>query len=134
MDIKHKYVLTTLRIIFGAFMIFASIAGFLGAKAIVSGSPMEGLTKADIEATTILWNTGILHLVKLTELVVGLMLVFNFLPALAAIFIAPLSIGFIVYNAMTGHFSSIPMTIVIALINIYFGYVYFDKYKALFQK
>ena len=133
MDMRNKYLLTTLRIVFGIFMIFSAVAGFISAKAITSGSPMEGLTQADVDATKILWSTGIIHLVKLVELVVGLMFLFNFLPALAAIFIAPLSIGFIVYNSMMTP-QYVPLTLLIALINIYFGYIYWDKYKALFRK
>lgn len=133
MDIRNKYALTTVRIIFGAFMIFASIAGYIGAKAIVSGSPMAGLTQVEIDATKIFWNTGILQLAKLMELVVGLMFIFNFLPALAAVFMAPISVGIVIYNAMMAP-QNLPISIIIALFNIYFGYVYFDKYKALFKK
>jgi len=134
MDLRNKYLLITLRLAFGALMIFASIAGFIGAKAMVSGSPMEGVSEQDIQATITLWNTGILHLVKLVELVSGLMFVFNFLPALGAIFMAPLSIGFVVYNILMGSTSGVVISVIIALINIYFGYVYWDKYKALFKK
>jgi len=134
MDLKNKYMLITLRLVFGAFMIFASIAGFIGAKAMVSGSPMEGVSEKDIQVTITLWDTGILHLVKLVELIAGLMFVFNFLPALAAIFMAPLSIGFVVYNILMGSTSGTIISMIIALINMYFGYVYWDKYKSLFQK
>lgn len=133
MNLKNKYLIIILRSLFGLFMIFAAVAGYFGAKSIVSGNPMEGLSQEDIEATKILWKTGILHLVKLVELVGGLMLLFNFFPALAILAFAPLSIGFLVYNAMMSP-QNIPLTIIIGLINIYFGYIYWDKYKQLFKK
>jgi len=72
-------------------------------------------------------------MIKITEAVAGLMLVINFLPALAAIFLAPVAIGIIIFNAVLSPMY-LPIALVVALIEVYFGYIYWDKYKALFTK
>ncbi len=127
MNLKHKYIFTTLRILLGLYLIFAGVAGFLGAKMIVSGTPMEGITEKDIEATTIYWETGIIQLAKLVELIVGLMFLFNFRIALATVMLAPLSIGIVVYLAMLAP-ANLIHGIILLLVNIYFTHISWDKY------
>ena len=132
MNLKNIYLQNTIRIVFGLFMIFAAVAGFMGAKSIVNGQPMEGISEKDIELTKAYWETGIIHLAKLMELVIGLMFIFNFLPALATVFLAPLSIGFIFYHSFASP-NMLPIPIVIILINLYFAYIHWDKYKPILK-
>lgn len=134
MNLNNKYLLTTIRILFGLFMIFAGVAGYLSAKSMVNGNPMEGVSEQDIEYTINLMDMGLLQLVKLVELVTGVMFIVNFLPALAAAMIAPLSVGFLVYNISVGSTAGTIISIIIGIINLYFAHVYWDKYKALFEK
>jgi len=65
--------------------------------------------------------------------VAGLMLVLNFLPALAAIFIAPIAVGVIVFNAMIAP-SYVVSGVILGVLDAYLGYAYWDKYKALFTR
>jgi uncharacterized membrane protein YphA (DoxX/SURF4 family) len=79
------------------------------------------------------WATGILQMIKVTEVVAGLMLVTGFLPALAAIFLAPICIGVIVFNARMAP-NYVISGIVISALTAYIGYVYWDTYRALFRR
>ncbi len=127
MNLRNRYLVITLRTLFGLFMLASGIGGLLAAKsAQASSDPMAVLTQS-------LWSMGILQMIKITEIVAGAMLLIGFLPALAAIFIAPVAVGIVVFGAVVEP-SVIPIGIVICLLNAYFGYVYWDKYKALFSR
>ena len=108
-------------------MIFSGVSGLL------AGVDAKGIPEPMVPIIKSFWDTGIFQMIKVTEIVAGLMLLFNFLPALAAIFTAPIAIGVIVFNASLSP-EFLPIGIVFAGLNTYFGYVYWDKYKALFRK
>lgn len=129
MNFRNKYLSTTIRTLFGLFMLFSGVSGLY---MFYTGS-MEGVPEAILPTFTEFKNSGILYMIKITETVAGLMLVINFLPALAAIFLAPIAIGIIVFNAMLSP-EFVPMGVVVALLDIYLGYLYWDKYKALFRR
>lgn len=119
----------TLRILFGAFMLFSGVSGLYAA---FSGT-MEGVPAEMVDFLTMLSESGIFYMIKVTETVAGAMILFNFLPALGVLFLAPVAVGIIVVNALLTP-AYLPMGIVVALFEIYFGYFYWDKYKALFIK
>ncbi len=127
MKFRHRYLIITVRVLLGLLLLFSGISGF------VMGRTPQGVPESMIPMLHILWDTGIFHMIKVTEIVAGLMLVIGFLPALAAIFVAPLSVGIIIVNAMIAP-SSLPLGIIVALFNIYLGYAYWDKYKTLFRR
>jgi len=109
------------------FMIFSGVSGLLG------GSSAQGIPAPMVEPMKVLWSTGIFQMIKVTEMVAGLMLVIGFLPALAAIFLAPIAVGIIVFTGrLTPAF--MPMGLFVCLCEAYLGYVYWDKYKALFDR
>ena len=125
MNFRNKYFAGTLRTLFGLFMIFSGVSGF------VVG--MEGVPEEMKAITQVFWNSGVFQLIKITEIAAGVMLAVNFLPALGAIFIAPIAVGVIVFNAMLSP-AYLPIGILVAILNAYLGYVYWDKYKVLFRK
>lgn len=127
MNFRNKYLVGTIRILFGIFFIFSGIGG------LYSGASMKGVPDAMVPTMQMLWAAGIVQMIKVTETVAGLMLVFSFLPALAAIFLAPICIGVIIFNARILPEYTI-IGVVISLVNIYLGYVYWDKYRALFKR
>ncbi len=124
-NFKNRYAVHTLRTLFGLFMIFSGVSGFLVG--------MEGIPEPMRVMTQALWDAGIFQMIKVTEIVSGLMLVLNFVPALAMLFIAPIAVGVIVFNANVSP-AYLPMGIVLAIFTAYFGFVYWDKYKAIFKK
>jgi uncharacterized membrane protein YphA (DoxX/SURF4 family) len=127
MDFRNKYLLTTVRVIFGLAMLASGISGLL------MGDSMENVPPDMVPFTQALWDSGIFQMIKVTEAVVGLMLITGFLPWLAAIFMAPVAVGIIVVNArLTPSFLFIG--IIVAALNIYLGYAYWEKYKGLFKR
>ena len=126
MNLKNKRLVIAVRVIFGLLLIFSGISGLLG------GPNAEGIPAAMQPIVQAYWDTGIFQMIKVTEVVAGLMLVVNFLPALAVIFVAPIAIGIIIFNAMLLP-AYVISGIIVALFEAYFGYVYWDKYKTLFQ-
>ena len=93
----------------------------------------EGIPPDLIEIMSNLQSSGLLYMIKITETIAGAMLVLNFLQALAAIFIAPIAIGIIVFNAMLSP-QFVIMGVIVTLLNAYLGYLYWEKYKALFKR
>lgn len=127
MNLKNKYLMNTIRIVFGLLMIFSGIGGFL------MGKNTEGVPEIMAEVTKALWNSGIFQMIKITEIIAGAMLVLNFLPALAVIFIAPIVVGIVIFNYMLSP-SYIFFGLILTLIEIYFIYIYWNKYKPIFEK
>lgn len=127
MNLRNKYLANTLRILFGLFILFSGVSGLL------AGNSMQGVPEAMIEPLSNLKEYGIFHMIKITEIVAGAMLILNIFPALAAIFLAPLAVGIIVFNSMMSP-QYLPTGIVVVLFEIYLGYLYWDKYKVLFKK
>ena len=127
MNLRNRKAVLTVRTILGLLFVFSGVTGFL------AGSSMKGIPEAMIPTMKVLWETGIFQMIKVTEIVAGLMLICGFLPQLAAIFIAPISVGIIIVNSRIAP-ANLGLGIVVALINIYLGYIYWEKYKALFAK
>lgn len=127
MNFRHKYLLITVRTLLGLLFVFSGIGGLMG------GGSMENVPAPMIPVMKVLFETGLFQMIKVTEIVAGIMLVAGFLPALAAIFLAPICIGVIVFNSrMSPQF--LPMGIIVSLADAYLGYAYWDKYKALFER
>jgi len=126
MDFRNKYLVMTIRILFGLFMVFSGVSGLL------AGPDAAGIPEPMMEVTQSFWSSGIFQMIKVTETIAGLMLVLNFLPALAAIFLAPISLGVVIFNARLAP-AFLPMGIILVLLTAYLGYVYWDKYKALLK-
>ncbi len=127
MNFRNRYLVMTIRILLGLMFLFSGVMGLL------SGKSMKGVPPTMIPTMQALWNSGIFQMIKITEIIAGLMLVIGFLPALAAIFVAPISIGVIVFNSMLMP-SFIMAGVVISAFNAYLGYAYWNKYKALFSR
>lgn len=127
MNLRNRRLVMVLRILFGLFMLFSGVSGFF-----VMGS-MEGIPEPQLAATQVLLDTGLFQLIKVAEVIIGLMLLINFLPWLAMVVMAPLSLGILVVNARISP-AFLPTAIIVLLFTGYFVYVYWDKYKPLFTR
>lgn len=127
MDFRNKYLVITIRSLFG----LALIA--FGAMGLFMQPPTEGMTPAMAAALQGMNDLGITKLIMVIELVAGLLIITGFLPAFGALLFAPIAVGILAV-----HIAKEPSTIVpglvIALLNAYLGYAYWDKYKAIFTK
>lgn len=129
MNLRNKKLVTTVRILLGLMFVFS------GASGLAAGfTGMEGKIPAPMLVTQMqLWDMGIFQMIKVTEIVGGLMLIFGFLPALALLFVAPICVGVIVYDLFTVP-SYLASGIVVSLMTAFLGYAYWDKFKGLFER
>lgn len=127
MNFRNKYLLTTVRVLTG--LLFA----FSGGAGLMAGSSTEGVPPALVPVMQMLWASGLLPMIKVTELVSGLMLVSGLFPSLAAIFLAPICVGVLVFNSRLMP-SFAPVGVVLCALDAYLGYAFWDKYKALFKR
>lgn len=127
MNLRNRKAVIAVRVLLGLFILFSGVSGLM------AGSSMEGIPQPMVEVMRVFWTTGIFHMIKITEIVAGLMLVSGFLPALAAIFLAPICIGVIIFNARMSP-AFLPTGIIVTILNAYLGYAYWDKYKKLFER
>lgn len=115
------------RIILGLMFLGSGVTGLM------AGQAMHGVPEMVVPASQSLWSMGIFQMIKTTEIVAGLMLVFGFLPALALLFVSPICVGIIVFNLRVAP-QYVASGIVVSILTAYLGYAYWDKYKAIFEK
>lgn len=127
MNYRHRGLVITIRTLLGLLFVFSGVTGLL------AGSSMEGIPPEILSVMQGLYASGIFHMIKITEIVAGLMLLFGFLPALAVLFVAPIAVGIIVVDSLLMP-QFVFVGIVVALLTVYLGYAYWDKYRALFQR
>jgi uncharacterized membrane protein YphA (DoxX/SURF4 family) len=127
MNYRNPKLVITLRTILGLFFIMSGVGG------LTSGHAMTGVPAPMVPYSQSLWEMGIFQMIKVTEIVAGLMFVTGFLPALAAIFVAPVCVGIIVFDLHIDA-SYLSAGIFVTVLNAYMGYAYWDKYKALFER
>lgn len=127
MNFRNKYAVNTVRILLGLLLLFSGVSGFM------MGPDYPGVPENMVVPTQALWDTGIFQMIKVTEIVVGLMLIIGFLPWLALLAVAPLAVGIAVVNArMTPAY--LPFGLLVGIMAVYLGYAYWDKYKHLFER
>lgn len=129
MNYRNKKAVITVRILLGLMFVFSGVSGMAAGL-----TGMEGKIPAPMLTTQMqLWDMGIFQMIKITEIVAGLMLIFSFLPALALLFVAPICVGIIVYDLFTVP-SYLASGIVVSLMTAYLGYAYWEKFKGLFEQ
>ena len=127
MNFRDRKLVITIRILLGLIFLFS------GASGLLSGTSMQGVPAFMVPYVQSLWAMGIYQMIKTTELISGLMLITGFLPALAAIFLAPICVGIIIFNARIAP-SFVIAGVVVSALDADLGYAYWDKYKALFKR
>ncbi len=125
MNFRNRTLVVTIRILLGLFILMSGVTGLM------AGPEMHTVPAPMAPTMMQLWDMGIFQLIKITEVVVGIMLVLGFLPALALLFLAPICVGVIVYNTMVAP-AYVTTGVIVTLLTIYLGYAYWDKYKAIF--
>lgn len=129
MNARNPNLVKVIRILFGLFMLFSGVSGLYAMHA---GS-FEGIPPDMVPMMQVLLKTGIIDFIKVTETVAGFMLVVGFLPWLAAIFLAPICLGVIIFNAHVAP-PFVITGVIISVFDAYLGYAYWHKYKALFER
>jgi uncharacterized membrane protein YphA (DoxX/SURF4 family) len=127
MNLGNRKLLITVRTLLGLMFLLSGIAGFMTA------SSMEGIPPAMVPYMQALVGSGIFYMIKVTEVVAGLMLVTGFLPALAALSLVPLCVGILIFNGLLSP-QNLWSGLVVSILTAYLGYAYWDKYRAIFQR
>ena len=127
MNFRNRKLRIVVRVILGLMFLGSGISGLM------AGYAMHGVPASMVAVSQSLWSMCIFQMIKITELVSGIMLITGFLPALAAIFVSPICVGIIVFDLHVAPGYLLP-GIIVSLLTAYLGYAYWDKYKALFQR
>jgi uncharacterized membrane protein YphA (DoxX/SURF4 family) len=127
MNARHKYLVIAIRTLLGLVMLLSGIFGLLG------GESPQGAPAQLAPTMHVFWASGIMQMIKVTEVVAGLMLVLGFLPWLATLFLAPDVVGIVIVNARL-YPAALPIGIAVFAMTAYLGYAYWDKYQALFRR
>jgi putative oxidoreductase len=126
-NFRKRYLVITLRIILGLMFIMSGITGLL------AGAEMHNIPEPMVAVSQQLWSMGIFQMIKITEIISGLMLIFSFFPALALLFVSPICVGIIVFDLHVAP-QYLPSGIFVTILTAYLGYAYWDKYKAIFNR
>lgn len=128
MNLRNRTLVVTVRTLLGLFILFSGVSGFWAGT-----HDMQMIPAPMVETQKQLWDMGLFQLIKGTEVVVGLMLIAGFLPALALLFLAPICVGILFYGLHIAPECLVAGGIV-TLLTAYLGYAYWDKYKAIFAR
>jgi putative oxidoreductase len=104
-----------------------------GISGLMTGNSTRGVPANMVAFTQVFWASGIFQMVKVTEIVAGLMLVVGFFPALATLFLAPDVVGIVIVNARLMP-SFLWLGVAVFVLTAYLGYAYWDKYKSIFTR
>lgn len=127
MNLRHRYLVTTIRVLLGLIMLASGVAGLL------MGNSTQGVPPQMVAFTQMFWASGIFQMIKVTEAVAGFMLVFGIFPALATLFLAPDVVGIVIVNARLMP-SFLWLGAIVFALTAYLGYAYWDKYTSLFTR
>lgn len=127
MNFRNKYAVNTVRILLGLLLLFSGVSGLM------MGRDAQGIPENMVLPMQVLYDTGIFHIIKITEVVVGVMLIIGFLPWLALLAVAPLAVGIAVVNARMQP-QYLPFGLLVGIFAVYLGYAYWHKYKPLFER
>ncbi len=122
-----KIAVLIVRILFGLlYAFFAAVVLFkipMGEQPAMTGNAktfMDGMMAAGY----------LLPLIKITELVCGILLLIGIFAPLATVIIFPISLNILCYHAFVGHDDMI-MAIFIVAANLFLAYAYREKYKPM---
>lgn len=127
MNFRNRYLVIAIRILLGLVMLASGVSGLM------MGNSTNGVPPNMVAFTRVFWASGIFQMVKVTEVVAGLMLVIGLWPALATLFLAPDVVGIVIVNARLMP-SFLWIGVIVFLLTAYLGYAYWDKYKPLFTR
>lgn len=127
MNLRNRRLVVTVRVLLGVVMFLSGVSGLL------MGNSTEGVPPQMVAFTQVFWASGIFQMVKVTEVVAGLMLVFGIFPALATLFLAPDVVGIVIVNARLMP-SFLWLGVIVFVLTAFLGYAYWDRYRPLFTR
>lgn len=122
-----KITIIIVRVLLGALFVFSAVV-------VLFNIPMQQpkLGEAATSFMTGLAATGyFMKLLKITELVCGLLLIVNRWAPLATVMLFPISLNIFFFHAFLTEPKEIPMSVVILLANLFLAYAYRKNYSGL---
>ena len=120
-----KILMVIVRTLMGLLFIFGSVAYFFN---LVTPPPMEGAIKSFNEGLAA--SGYFFTLLKVTELVCGLLLVSGYFVPLALVVLSPIIVNIFFVHAVLDR-SGLPVAIFLVVANIFLAYYYRDAFKPL---
>lgn len=117
---------TPLRVIFGVLWLIFGLNFFL--QFLPQQPPMN---EAAGQLVGALYQSGLLKLVKIVEVVVGAMLVANLFAPLALVLISPVIVGILYVHTLDT--AGLPIAVVFAVINLILAMSYKEKFASLLK-
>ncbi len=128
MNFRNKKLVRTLQIIFGLYL------GFFGVIGYILTMPAPHYNEAGLAFLNALFATGFVnHLMSIAFIASGLMFIFNKWSAFGAIILAPITLNIILFHVFLD-FTGWWMALIFAALNIYLLYVHWSQYKPMFSK
>jgi uncharacterized membrane protein YphA (DoxX/SURF4 family) len=123
-----KFLTPALRILSGLAYIVFGINGFVPFMPVP-----ETLPQGAVDFVTALTNSGyMVQLIGATQIVAGLLLVFNRFVPLALVFLAPFLVNSIAFH-VTLEPTGLPMALVFTAIEVYLAWVYRDAFRPMLR-
>jgi len=120
-----KIAMVIVRTLMGLLFIFGSVAYFFN---LVTPPPMEGAIKSFNEGLAA--SGYFFTLLKVTELVCGLLLVSGYFVPLALVVLSPIIVNIFFVHTVLDR-SGLPVAIFLVIANIFLAYYYRDAFKPL---
>jgi putative oxidoreductase len=125
-----KIAIIIIRVLLGALYLFASVTYFLN---LMPKAPEMTAAQTSF-MTGIMASVYLFPLIKITELVCGVMLLIGRTAPLASIIIFPVTLNIFLCNAFLAQPKDIPMGTVMLLFNLFLLYAYRAKYLPIVSK
>lgn len=123
-----KIAMIIVRTLMGLLFLFSSIVYFLMVMGVVPMPPLEGPLKTFNEGLAA--SGYFFNLLKITELVCGLLLVTGRFVPLALVVLSPIIINILMVHIFLDR-STLPVAIILVFANLFLAYCYRDAFKPL---
>lgn len=124
-----KIAVIIIRVLLGAMYLFASISYFV--KYMPEGQKMTAVQTTFMAG--VMASVYLMPLIKVTELVSGLLLLIGRTAPLAALIIFPVTLNIFLYHLFLGP-KELPMVAVMLIFNLFLFYAYRQKYLPIISK
>jgi uncharacterized membrane protein YphA (DoxX/SURF4 family) len=125
-----KIAVIIMRVLLAAMYLFASVSYFLN---VMPKAPEMTAAQTSF-MTGIMASVYLFPLIKITELLCGIMLLIGRTAPLASIIIFPVTLNIFLYTAFLAQPKDLPMSAVMLLFNLFLIYAYRAKYLSIVSK
>ena len=132
MGLRNRKLVRTVQILFGIYLIFFGVVGYI--PALLQSLPQPQYNEVALAFIAALFVTGYLtHLMAIIFVLSGLMFIFNKWSAFGAVLLAPITINILAFHIFLD-FTAWWMALIFAALNLYLIIVHWPRYKPIFEK